>query len=511
MELILRVLYLHQTQYKIYLTLIQVLLLLWNNLAELIILCSVVFTDDSLADSPILSRHNTGATSTPSRRLSKSAKKKSSIKDGVGGTNGINTDSDSSPYTSGVPISDNINRLVETGWDEAEISLVLNQNGRTADSMIGRNGRRNDSILLENSLYPSGIDSRTSNHSPDSYSARDSDDEIDGCHIAAINMKSHSVDDLLLDTDSLFESVHNSIRVTQQNLVQSQISQDFVMVNYPPSPMNISNNEKMRKQSKISEDIAEASRLCDEMLNGFQTTNSPTVKPLDDNEDCYSPEMDEVNFRKYTGRIRRNTESPSSQVMIKRMSMTSNNLSFSEPDLVVLSLKNDKSPTHSTFGKDDDENDELLSSLPATIFRKFVETSNPQVSKNEKQRGGKFRFKGRKSKPTDERERKSEPANLTDRRHTLIPSASLYFAASHDIDKPRQSPSRGISNIFKRKDKEGKKIKKTPSMHGDHVDGGIPENGRRSRTGRSSSLAPSLDRHVYINIDEFGGNVLFFM
>ena len=463
------------------------------------------YLDDSLSDSPILSRCNTSASSTPSRRLSKSKNKISSVKEGVR-TSGLTTDSDSSPYTSGVPIADNINREVEMGWDETDISMMMNQNGRTNDSILGRNGRQAgsmNSISLENSLYPSSFHSRTNNQSPDSYSARDSDDEINvhigGSHPNITTLKSHSrsVDDLLMDTDSLFDSVHDSLRMTQQNIVQSQTSQDFGTVNYLSSPI-------AKRQSKISEDMAEADRLCDEMLNGLQTTS----KPQDEDEDCYTPEIDDINFRRYIGRMRHNTESPSAQLLTNRLSIASNNLSFSEPDLVVLSLKNDKSPSHSTFGREkmDDEDNELLTSLPATIFRKFVESSNCQSSKNDKQRGGKFRFKAKKNKQNDDKERKSEPATMPDRRHTLNPSASLYFTASNEIEKPRQSPSRGIANIFKRKDKDGKKIKKTPSIHGDHVDGGVPDTGRRPRTGRASSLAPSFDRHVYMNIDEFGGN-----
>ena len=399
------------------------------------------------------------------------------------------------------------------GWDENEMSLIVHQNGMTGNSFLGgKNGGRKGSLTFEHTLYPSSH-SRTSDYSQDSYSAKDSDYDEADCPISSQrNLKSHSrsVDDLLLDTDSLFQSVHESLRVTQQELVQSQSSQDFVVVDYPPSPTHRSSSEKIRKQSKITEDIDEASRLCEEMLTGLQT-GSPNPKHEIEEDDCFTPEMDEMNFRKYTGRTRRNTETPSPNLMANRLSVASNNLSFSEPDLVVLSLKSDQSDLLCpTKERADDENDELLSSLPATIVRKFVEPSTPQHSKANKQKGGKFRFKGKKNKNAVENmERKSEPTNMPDRRHTLNPSSSLYFNPLNDVKDVHLSPSKGITGLFKKKggSKDGKKLKKTSSMHSDYPDGCTPDTPSKKRTMRSSSLAPSSERHVYINIDEFQGNV----
>lgn len=425
---------------------------------------------------------------------------------------GITTDSDSSPYASGIPIADNINRVVEMGWDEAEMSLIMShQNGMTNSSMLEKNGSRKSgtSFSFENNLYPSSH-SRVSNYSQDSCSARDSDYDETYNHMTSqpditTHLKSHSVDDLLLDTDSLLQSVHESLQDNERDLSQSQSSQGFI--EYPASPTIsvISSQERIYKQSKIAEDMNEADRLCEQMLTGLQT--SPDPKNLDEDDDCFSPETDEINFRKYTGRSRHNTESPSSSLLTNRLSVASNSLSFSEPDLVVLSLKAQMSPP---IDRVDDENDELMTSLPATILRKFVEPpSTPQHSKNEKHKGGKFKLKGPKKSKCDEKERKSEPSSLGDRRHTLNPSSSLYFTSSNNSKEPHHlSPSRGITSLFKKKNtKEGKKLKKSASMQqgADQFDGGISDALGRKRTKRSSSLAPSLERHVYINIDEFGG------
>ncbi len=446
-------------------------------------------SDDSLTDSPVLSRH---AMSTPSRRISKSKSKAHCVRHQQARTSGVTTDSDSSPYTSGVPIADNVNREVEMGWDDAEMSIIVHQSGDRSQKAT---------IPVENGLYPSSH-SRSSNYSQESYSARDSDDEeimdSSNCRLSSQSKtRSRSMNSIFLDTDSLFQSVHESLQDTHKDLLESQESKDYVMVDYSSSIENrsTSSQDRIRKHSKMTEDIDEANRLCEEMLSGLQTGG---IKHLEEDDDCISAEMDEINFRKYS-RTRRNTETPSPNMISNRLSVTSNNLSFSEPDLVVLSLKQDTMEP----SRGQEENDELLTSLPATIVRKFMEPLTPQHSKV-KQKGGKFRFKNKKSKPqSEERERKSEPANFPDRRHTLNPSSSLYFTSSTEVKDIRLSPSRGITSIFKKKDKEAKKLKKAPSMQIDCTDGADVQS--RRRTVRSSSLAPSLERHVYINIDEFGG------
>ena len=391
------------------------------------------------------------------------------------------------------------------GWDEAD--LLMHQNGRTVNK--GSQKESMTSISMENSLYPS-YQSRASNYSQDSCSFRDSDDDVMDPRISSqpnlTSAHSRSVDTLFLDTDSLFQRVHDSLQDAKVDLTKSQETKDFVMIDYPSSPSHEASSQD--RMSKMSQDMDEASRLCDEMLSGFRGV--PDTKRLDEEEECYTPDIDKANMRKYH-KTRRSTETPSPSIIASnRLSVTSNNLSFSEPDLVVLSLKSNPAVMDSKE-RSDETDDFLMTSLPDTILRKFTEPDHPRLqSKAEKQKG-KFRLKSKKSKPDDDREKKLEPAAVSDRRHTLNPSSSLYFNSSHEIKEPRQSPSRGFTSIFKKKDKEAKKVKKTPSMHaGDYPDGVTPETPSRRRTTRSSSLAPSLDRHVYINIDEFGGNSIIF-
>ena len=484
--------------------------------------------DCSLTDSPILSRREMTNSSVSPKRVAKPAS--ASSKDGIR-TSVCTTDSDSSPYTSGVPVADNPNKEVEMGWNEAELSLTVHQHEKVKDSVLEKDEslRResSNSLTFDQSLFYPSSQSRASNYSHDSGSIRysdDDDDEVDssGHHLQPFNPMdsvSNSMNELL-DTDLMFQSVHESIRVTQEELMDSQHSSDgFVIVEHPRSPSNFmdSNHVLNRKHSsRMSEEIEEASRLCEEMLSNLSKT--PDSRSHDGDEDCFPPEEDEMNFQRYTRGTRRSTETPSPSLMTNRLS---GNLSLSEPDLAVLAVKGRKSLTESCTvsqrKNEDEDEDDLLTSLPATIARKFLEPSTPQHQRKDKQKGSRFRgFRGKKPKTCEERGRKSDPSNVPSRRHTLNQSSSLYF--NTEIDRRGSvSPSKGLTGLFKKKDKDGKKIRKTPSMHGtgDMTDGAYPETPSRSRkTVRSSSVAPPTDRHVYINIDEFGGeglHIVFFL
>lgn len=471
-------------------------------------MCVVDYTplDCSLSDSPIMSRRPTGS-STSSAAVPSSARRSSKIRNSKikeeAGTNGggVTTDSDSSPYTSGVPIADNVRREeIELGWnDSAEMSLIVHHHHQNVCPAVEEALPKGLEVKEHSRRYPPSVNSRNSNYSQDdSCSVRGSDEDFDSNQ--ANKPYSRSVDDLLSETtDSLFKRVQETLKIAQQKdgIRHSRALEDFVLVDYSTPHMSLS----------------ESTRQSDDF------THETTSSSLKENDDCFTSEMDEMNFHDYRSRSRKSdNETPSPNRGTNNRYSISNSLSFSEPDLMVYAIKNNRESLidGANLRVEKEENDELLNSLPPTIARKFMDIPlTPQHSKPTKQKhGGKFRFIGgkKKKKHDNEKERKSEPASLPDRRHTLNPSSSLYFNSSNSVkDAIRSSPSKGFSGIFKKKDREAKRLHKSPSMYEDTTDGPIPETPSRKRTGRSSSLAPSIEKRLYMNIDDFGSEFTLFL
>lgn len=440
--------------------------------------------DCSLSDSPIISRRMTGSSTSSSavpssRRPSKIKNSKIKEEARISG-GGATTDSDSSPYTSGVPIGDNINKEVELGWNDssAEMSLI-GHHQRLPGGAGGVNGR-----------YHHGPSSVHSNYSQDDFSSvRGSDEDSEAA--AANKSFSRSVDDLLSKTDSLFQRVQETFKITQQPEARlSRTFDDFVLVNYTTPPMSMSSlqnspEKSSNRQSKVLE-------------NDFL--------PRKEDDDCFISELDDTTYKMRSRKSDDETPSPSRGAN-HRYSI-SNSLSFSEPDLVVCAIKNERESLIDgvNYKPEEKEEDELLTSLPPTIARKFVDiplTPQHHAKPHKQKQGGRFKLMGKKKKKNEER--KCESLGVSDRRHTLNPSSSLYFNNSSNSvkDQVRSSPSKGFSGIFKKKDKEGKRLQKSPSMYEETTDGPIPETPRR-RTARSSSLAPTIENRVYMNIDDFG-------
>ena len=436
------------------------------------------------------------------------------------------TDSDSSPYTSGVPISDDVNKEAETGWPDPEMSLIR-QIGKQhletleeKDSLKTENKTKDlDSFSMDQTsthiAYNRPSCSRNSNYSRGSLGSlgESDDDDIDtDGHLPRPSFELiDPSNNSQLDTESLFQSVNETIKITQE-LVGSQSSLECMMIEFDSSSQrsvsNCSNEDDSRKhrtQSKMSEDIDEANRLCVEMLNGLDYSSSAkTTDEIDFDDDCFHPEEDVINYRQYTGRTRRSTETPSPNISQDRVPSRTSCLSLSEPDLVIASLKSERLGTPGR-----NSGDGLLASLPPTVARKFLEPSTPKHSKGHKndvdnKRNSRFHlgFKPKKTKNASDIGRKSDPS-MQSKRYTLNPSSSLYFNSETETQS-RSSPSRGLGGIFKKKGKEEKKLRKSESMQCNQTDGSYPDTPKR-RAQRSSSVASARNNHIYVNIEDLGG------
>lgn len=477
---------------------------------------------DSSSESPTLSRRGMH----PSPTSQQTIKSNQPVKLKNKRTSVSTTDSDSSPYTSGVPISDDVNKEAETGWGDPEMSLIK-QIGKQhletleeKDSLKTENKTKDlDSFSMDQTsthiAYNRPSCSRNSNYSLGSLGESDDDDiDTDG-HLSRPSLGFELNDPSnksQLDTESLFQSVNETVKITQE-LVGSQSSLECMVIEFDSSSQrsvsncsNEDNSRKHRTQSKMSEDIEEANRLCVEMLNRLDYSSSAkTTDEIDFDDDCFHPEEDEMNYQRYTGRARLSTESPSPNIPQDRVPSRTSCLSLSEPDLVIASLKSERLGTPVRNSGDPDG---LLASLPPTVARKFLEPSTPKHSKGHKndvdnRRNSRFHlgFKSKKTKNASDIGRKSDPS-VQSKRYTLNPSSSLYFNSETETQS-RSSPSRGLGGIFKKKGKEEKKLKKSESMQCNQTDGSYPDTPKR-RPQRSSSVASARSHHIYVNIEDLG-------
>lgn len=367
----------------------------------------------------------------------------------------MSTDSDSSPYTSGVPIADGNKKEALNGWQDPSGGPPCSK--RNADT----SRQQNDSgyVTFFRPL------SRESGNFGDT-----EDDETD------YSEPRPSLGFDVVDSDELAHSL-NSLDLKMKEL-QNQMVLDAVVMSTGDSK-----TAHIRRFSEMNEGLDEAQQ----MLFALQ---KPVVSQDNSLDDCFDPKEDIENFQKYTGRTRRSTETTTNRLS------SSSTLSMSEPDLLALSVDGKKPSATATLHPPNMAEDELLTSLPATIARKFTDASPSHMPSQSPSRRSRFSLGVTKSKKTAPLEKSRNKSFASGQRLSVNPSSSLYFGSPEPQLKSNTSPSRGaFGGLFKKKEKKG--LNKSMSS----VDGFSDASKKGVKLNRAPSLGAS--RPNYVNIDEY--------
>jgi hypothetical protein len=386
--------------------------------------CSSGSEDSDVADSPNTPRKKRLTDDVPSNMKTNPSFNRVSM----------STDSDTSPYTSGVPVaaSDSVKKEALNGWQEQRHS------GLSADSSY---------VTLSRPL------------SRESGDLGDTEDEMTNFPRPSLGFTTPmSLPSGGCELMGNFDEI-SSVSLTMGGVLSF---------------------------SKMNESLDETQKMLYELHQNMEV--KPIKQPVDD---CFNPLEDEDNFRKYTGKMRGTRRNSEHNSKSKRLS-TSSTLSFSESDLVSLSIKPQRSVDNSST-KCQDEN-ELLNSLPPTVARKFTDASpsHLMISPSRRNRFS-VGFKSKKS-ISDKSRNKSLPNT---QRLSVNPSSSLYFGSPEPQNK---SPGRSFA-LFKKKDKKG--MHKSTSTNFTDSSGSDTLN-RRGLLKRAPSLGPikSSNTPYYANVDE---------
>lgn len=252
--------------------------------------------------------------------------------------------------------------------------------------------------------------------------------------------------------------------------------EEVVVLNQSPQLRKRQQSYSLRMES-MNEELDGTQKMVNDMLFSLQEPSPPR----EHKQDCFNQAEDDANFHAYTTRKRHLSVHPTTE----RLSTTSN-LSFSEPDLIIASVKQGIRTTSEDRSTGEERSlveDELLTSLPATVARKFADPS-PTHLLTPSPRKGRFSigFKSNKRTERNEKPRKSMPSSQ------LHPSSSLYFMAQDTDRKVMTSPARaGFGSLFKKKEKG--RINKSMSIN---FTDGTPETSSKKamRVRRNTSFGP---------------------
>ena len=396
----------------------------------------------------------------------------------------ISTDSDSSPYTSGVPIAVDTKREAENGWQEPDQGLV--------PSSV-------PTKTIEGTFLPFH---RPVSRESGNYGDTEEDDfppmSLPVGHSFSMSQPEPSI-------DSMFDDTLQRLRKSEDLTPLDKI------VMSPPPPRCLT---PQNSYTRITKDLEGAQEIVTSMIFSLQEP-SPPREPIkespqeEDEDEVYDATEDDDNYHKYTGKVRsrHNSVHPTSE----RLSTTSN-LSFSEPDLVAMSVKpRSREPNKSgtmaaatpskgtgTMERSPGAEDELLSSLPATIARKFADPSPTHLQAPSPRRTGRFSL-GFNKKKTGDKQSRGKSASISNQLH---PSSSLYFMSPEPQRKAFTSPAKSLGGFFKKKER-GKLNK---SLSSNFTDGGsaVPDAPRKSsKVRRNTSLGPTSRLPPrYSNIDD---------
>lgn len=407
----------------------------------------------------------------------------------------ISTDSDSSPYTSGVPIAVDTKREAENGWQESDQSLV--------SASLPSSSKPLDGTYLP---FHRPVSRESGNYG-------DTEEEDFTMSLPAGRAYNSSLSQPEPDIDLMFESMDNTLKRLRKSEDLTPLDK---IVLTPPPPRCITPQDTYVRMNK---EYDGAQEIITSMIFSLQEPSPPRepkgVKSqlAEDDEEEYDAVEDEENYLKYTGganevggvRKRHNSVHPTSE----RLSNTAS-LSFSEPDLVAASVKplrnrnsidKTSNPPRDVGGASERPSggeDELLTSLPATIARKFADPSPTHLQAPSPRRIGRFSLGFHRKKTSDKQSRNKSLSAA----NQLHPSSSLYFMSPEPQRKSLTSPARGLGGLFKKKEK----AKLNKSMSSNFTDGGssVPDTPKRvARVRRNTSLGPTSRLPPrYVNIDD---------
>lgn len=420
----------------------------------------------------------------------------------------ISTDSDSSPYTSGVPVAMDTKKEAANGWQDPITSLM----------QVTPTSHSQEETSTESAYV-------TFHRRPISRESGSYGDTEDDDFSSSLSQPVPSTYD---DTSSsLFRDVETQVR----QIHQSTTLDDIVTSTCPPSlisspPPHSSQEAYSLRVESMNVELDGASKVMNEVLFSLQEPSPPRDSGVQ--EECYTRYEDEANFKQYTGRSGGKKRNLSVHQTAERLS-NSSALSFSEPDLAMTAINKPVSPpvnvpptSTQTLNRSEERSpleDELLSSLPATIARKFADPSPVHLSAPSPKKGGRFSISFAKSNKSKERldtPRKSMPGGSSIAKQLSV-SSSLYFGSSEGAPRMASpeaqkrsftSPAKAGFGLFKKKEKS-KSMNKSLSIN--FTDGGGPgaqfeSSPRKSggRVRRNTSLGPQIKRPSrYENIDEF--------
>ena len=416
----------------------------------------------------------------------------------------LSTDSDSSPYTSGVPVSMAESKEPENGWQERDLSPRPDSTTKELASL-----RINSPETVQ-----------ANRRSRESGSLADSEPDDGFVMVNSDLTTSRSAVDLDHDWDDL----QRSMKATQ-DLVSSHSSNDLIRSAHTVQPPVTSISSQ--NLNRHLDDLEESSQLMSSVLSDLCTPIGSPQPGFDD----FDYDEDVGNFRRYTGspldldrasvgsgRRRRATENLA-QISEESGRLSSSSLSHSQPDLSLNSIQGPVSTlSQRTL---DSSQDELTSSLPATR-RMMVQ---PRSDHDPLSMSLSFSAKDRKSKPTDlsssarlaskfskrddkKSKRTRDSAKMSDPAEppSYQQTSSLYFGEQTTPFQKQSSPSR-FTNFFRRKSKDTKRPSPKPSPRAsvDQTDFDSPKNmglrgHRRTTAPNIASTAPT-----YMNLSPLNG------
>lgn len=421
------------------------------------------------------------------------------------------SDSDSSPYTSGVPVVDHTitnGKDTQNGWQDPEaclrgsmmrvssylsndanspyVAFTRSQTSRQLSrESVGCYDSDGEDVDIKSGTPTPYFQSQSPSPVPDlsrSFSASPYLEQPDKVGMTT----SLSTNDLL---ETEWENLNVTLKATRDGLQKEGEQTEATDLNFG------------QRQSLLVEDLDRANELMSSVL--VDLSSSKQASSLHELEDeCFALEEDDRNFQQYSsvqervshppgnsGRRRHNTD----HSMESRISV-SGSLSLSQPDLTINAIR---STTHHQPATNDCM--DLTASLPhGAAKRLFSKSDYPSASLRRQHSAAS------KSKTIDTRflskfmHKKSEKKKAEQAMATLSVeqscTSSLYFGSPEPPSK-HTSPSRSFKGIFKKRRESHRPLSHRRSMA--EADGGGSKGLRRSSTFQKYStdmLSPPTPR-----------------